>query len=144
MMSYNYICWFIYPTRGRFGNVYRCEEKKTGRSFAAKFIKVKSSERDETRQEVAIMNQLHHPKLLLLWDAFEAPREMVLVMEQWVLKLMVDIVIISLMVPYWNGTILYIRLNPVFVPLHVSESALDFWYSLENWIVLVQPHRSSS
>ena len=72
----------IYPTRGRFGNVYRCEEKKTGRSFAAKFIKVKSSERDETRQEVAIMNQLHHPKLLLLWDAFEAPREMVLVMEQ--------------------------------------------------------------
>ena len=62
--------------------MYKCEEKKSGRTFAAKFIKLRSSVREETKQEVAVMNQLHHPKLLQLWDAFESPREMVLVMEQ--------------------------------------------------------------
>ncbi len=62
--------------------MYKCQEKKNGRTFAAKFVKLKSSARDETKQEVAFMNELHHPKLLQLWDAFESPREMVLVLEQ--------------------------------------------------------------
>lgn len=68
--------------RGRFGSVFMCKEKQSGRDFAAKFIKIKMGQREELRNEVMIMNELHHPKLLLLWDAFEAKREMVLVMEQ--------------------------------------------------------------
>ena len=68
--------------RGKFGNVFMCKEKSSGRNFAAKFIKVKPSQRAEVKTEVSIMNELHHPKLLLLWDAFETPREIVLVMEQ--------------------------------------------------------------
>jgi myosin-light-chain kinase len=59
-----------------------CKEKQSNREFAAKFIKVKMGQRDELRNEVMIMNALRHPKLLLLWDAFETRREMVLVMEQ--------------------------------------------------------------
>ncbi len=62
--------------------MYKCAEKSSGRTFAAKFVKLKPSVRDETKQEVAVMNELHHPKLLQLWDAFESPREMVLVLEQ--------------------------------------------------------------
>ena len=62
--------------------MYTCTEKVTSQQFAAKFIKVKPSQRAEMKQEITIMNNLHHPKLLLLWDAFESPREMILVMEQ--------------------------------------------------------------
>ena len=69
-------------TRGRFGNVYKCIEKVNSRPFAAKFIKSRASEREETKIEIAIMNQLHHPKLLQLWDAFESKRDMVLITEQ--------------------------------------------------------------
>ena len=70
--------------RGRFGSVYMCTEKKLRQIFAAKIIKLRPSQREEKRMEVDIMNQLHHSKLLLLWDAFESQREMILVMEQWV------------------------------------------------------------
>lgn len=69
-------------TRGRFGSVCICTEKASGREFAAKFIKVKPSQRSELKHEIAVMNELHHPKLLLLWDAFESSRQMVLIMEQ--------------------------------------------------------------
>ena len=47
--------------------MYKCAEKSSGRTFAAKFVKLKPSVRDETKQEVAVMNELHHPKLLQLW-----------------------------------------------------------------------------
>ena len=30
------------------------------------------------------MNLLRHPKILLLWDAFESVRQLILVMEQYV------------------------------------------------------------
>ncbi|XP_022101402.1 myosin light chain kinase, smooth muscle-like isoform X2 [Acanthaster planci] len=67
--------------KGRFGVVYRCLEKTTGKQFAAKFIKIKSSDREAVRSEIRIMNELHHPKLLQCVDAFEGPRQMVMVME---------------------------------------------------------------
>jgi len=70
--------------RGRFGSVCLCTELSSGQTFAAKFIRVKATQRDECRQEVTIMNLLRHPKILLLWDAFETPRELILVMEQYV------------------------------------------------------------
>jgi len=67
--------------KGKFGSVCLCIEKSSGRELAVKFIRIKATERDQARQEVNIMNQLHHPKLLMLYDAFQTPREVILVME---------------------------------------------------------------
>ena len=75
----NYTCLHF---RGRFGSVCIATDKVTHRDFAAKFIKVKPSQREELKNEISVMNELHHPKLLMLWDAFETPRQMVLIMEQ--------------------------------------------------------------
>jgi len=72
----------LFLNRGKFGSVYKCTEKTTDRLFAAKFIRVKAGQRDEFRKEIEIMNELHHPKLLLLWDSFESAKEIILVMEQ--------------------------------------------------------------
>jgi len=67
---------------GAFGVVHRAVEKKTGRSFAAKFVPIHhASERNMIKNEIAIMNELHNPKLLYLHDAFEEDDEMVLIME---------------------------------------------------------------
>ena len=71
--------------RGKFGKVCKCTEKTSNSLYAAKFIRVKASQKEEVQQEVSIMNELHHPKLLLLWDAFESARELILVMEQLVI-----------------------------------------------------------
>ncbi|WAR10968.1 MYLK-like protein, partial [Mya arenaria] len=44
-------------------------------------IKCREAEKKKIHLEIEIMNQLKHPKILMLWDAFEAPRKMILVME---------------------------------------------------------------
>ena len=62
--------------------MFTCREKSSGIQLAAKKIRVKGSQKEEVVGEVEIMNELHHPKLLLLYDAFMASREMILVMEQ--------------------------------------------------------------
>lgn len=68
--------------KGRFGTVHKVIEKKTGETFAAKFIKcIKLKDKEKVREEVAIMNCLRHPKLLQLAAAFENSREMVMVLE---------------------------------------------------------------
>ena len=67
---------------GAFGVVHRCRERKTGQIFAAKFIPVSQQlEKELIRKEIDIMNQLHHPKLINLHDAFEDDDEMVLIYE---------------------------------------------------------------
>ncbi|KAK2728041.1 hypothetical protein QYM36_008498, partial [Artemia franciscana] len=67
---------------GAFGVVHRCRERKTGLIFAAKFIPVtQHTEKELIRKEIDIMNQLHHPKLINLHDAFEDEDEMVLIYE---------------------------------------------------------------
>jgi len=68
--------------RGRYGSVCLCTELVSGTTFAAKFIRLRPSQRAEFRQEIEVMNLLRHPKILLLWDAFESARELILVMEQ--------------------------------------------------------------
>ena len=74
----------ILLNRGRFGVVYRCISKENGKELAAKFIKTTPKEMDAVREEIAIMSQLHHPKLLQLVDAFETPRQMILILEMYV------------------------------------------------------------
>jgi len=67
---------------GKFGSVRLCTELCSGSTFATKFIRLRATQRDECLQEISVMNLLRHPKILLLWDAFESKRELILVMEQ--------------------------------------------------------------
>ncbi|KAM7099054.1 myosin light chain kinase family member 4 isoform 1-T1 [Molossus nigricans] len=67
---------------GRFGQVHTCEEKATGLKLAAKIIKTRSmKEKDEVKNEIAVMNQLDHMNIIQLYDAFESKHDIVLVME---------------------------------------------------------------
>ena len=67
---------------GAFGVVHRCRERQTGNIFAAKFIPATHAiEKDLIKKEIDVMNQLLHPKLINLHDAFEDDDEMVLIFE---------------------------------------------------------------
>uniref|UniRef100_T1J123 Probable methylthioribulose-1-phosphate dehydratase n=1 Tax=Strigamia maritima TaxID=126957 RepID=T1J123_STRMM len=68
---------------GKFGVVYRCKEKKSGRIFAAKNISTpRSEDRKDVEREVEIMQLLQHPRLLQLYDAFDnGKEEMILILE---------------------------------------------------------------
>ena len=60
-------------------------EKATGDTFVAKFVNTPyPSDKQTVRNEVNMMNQLHHPKLLNLHDAFDDKDEMCLIMELYV------------------------------------------------------------
>lgn len=69
--------------RGRFGVVHRCTRLADGTDAAAKMVRcTRATERDRMRHELAILNLLRgHPRLLLLLDAYEKPREIILVTE---------------------------------------------------------------
>uniref|UniRef100_A0A452VMQ9 Myosin light chain kinase, smooth muscle n=1 Tax=Ursus maritimus TaxID=29073 RepID=A0A452VMQ9_URSMA len=67
---------------GKFGQVFRLVEKKTGKIWAGKFFKAYSAkEKENIRQEINIMNCLHHPKLVQCVDAFEEKANIVMVLE---------------------------------------------------------------
>ncbi|XP_061611605.1 myosin light chain kinase, smooth muscle-like isoform X1 [Phyllopteryx taeniolatus] len=67
---------------GKFGEVFRLSHKESGEVYAGKFYRAKSSkERWAARQEIELMNCLHHPKLVQCLAAYEAPTETVMVME---------------------------------------------------------------
>nr|XP_045002835.1 myosin light chain kinase, smooth muscle isoform X1 [Jaculus jaculus] len=67
---------------GKFGQVFRLVEKKTGKIWAGKFFKAYSAKEKETiRQEISIMNCLHHPKLVQCVDAFEEKANIAMVLE---------------------------------------------------------------
>ncbi|XP_064634017.1 twitchin-like isoform X9 [Lineus longissimus] len=67
---------------GAFGVVHRCREKATGRIFVAKFIPTPFPlDKVTVRNEIGVMNDLHHPKLMHLYDAFDGDGEMCLIME---------------------------------------------------------------
>uniref|UniRef100_A0A670YJV2 Myosin light chain kinase, smooth muscle n=1 Tax=Pseudonaja textilis TaxID=8673 RepID=A0A670YJV2_PSETE len=67
---------------GKFGQVFRLVEKKSGKVWAGKFFKAYSAkDKENIRQEISIMNCLHHPKLVQLVDAFEEKANIVMVLE---------------------------------------------------------------
>ena len=74
----NLACLFY---RGSYGVVYRAVEKKTGKSFAAKFLRCQGVERDVVKREIKIMEHLHHRSLLSLHEIFENDEEIVMVLE---------------------------------------------------------------
>ncbi|XP_059427399.1 myosin light chain kinase, smooth muscle isoform X1 [Carassius carassius] len=67
---------------GKFGQVFKLVEKSTKKVWAGKFIKAFSQkEKENVRQEIDIMNSLHHPKLVQCVDAFVGKSDMVMVLE---------------------------------------------------------------
>ncbi|XP_060885151.1 myosin light chain kinase, smooth muscle-like [Labrus mixtus] len=67
---------------GKFGQVFRLSHKETSQECAGKFYRARrSKERDAARQEIELMNFLHHPKLVQCLAAYETCSEMVMVME---------------------------------------------------------------
>nr|XP_023025574.1 myosin light chain kinase, smooth muscle-like [Leptinotarsa decemlineata] len=68
--------------RGKFGTVYRCTEKSTGLSLAAKFIGCpKKEDRRNVEREIDIMRALQHPRLIQIYDAFENGKVMTVILE---------------------------------------------------------------
>ncbi|KAG5889214.1 hypothetical protein JTB14_018637 [Gonioctena quinquepunctata] len=68
--------------RGKFGTVYRCQEKSTGLSLAAKFISCpKKEDRRNVEREIDIMRALQHPRLIQIYDAFENAKVMTVILE---------------------------------------------------------------
>ncbi|CAH8476870.1 unnamed protein product [Dicrocoelium dendriticum] len=71
-----------YLGSGKFGEVKRCEEKRSGGEFAAKFVPIASKDDlDSVQNEIAIMNKLRHPRLIQLYDAYQYKNEVVMVLE---------------------------------------------------------------
>lgn len=67
---------------GKFGLVFKLTHKETGRVCAGKFYKGRrAKEREAARQEIELMNHLHHPKLVQCLGAYDHKPEMVMVME---------------------------------------------------------------
>jgi len=57
-------------------------EKSSKKVWAGKFIKAFSQkDKENVRQEIGIMNSLHHSKLVQCVDAFEGKSDLVMVLE---------------------------------------------------------------
>ncbi|XP_016327451.1 myosin light chain kinase, smooth muscle-like [Sinocyclocheilus anshuiensis] len=67
---------------GKFGEVYRMSHKQTGWVCAGKFYRARvSREKTAARQEIKLMKQLHHPKLVQCLAAYDTPSEIVMILE---------------------------------------------------------------
>uniref|UniRef100_A0A1A9X4C6 Protein kinase domain-containing protein n=1 Tax=Glossina brevipalpis TaxID=37001 RepID=A0A1A9X4C6_9MUSC len=68
--------------RGKFGTVYKCQEKTTGLKLAAKFVPIpKREDRRNVEREVEIMNSLQHHLIIQLYAAYEYQKMMCVVQE---------------------------------------------------------------
>uniref|UniRef100_UPI0035902882 LOW QUALITY PROTEIN: myosin light chain kinase, smooth muscle-like n=1 Tax=Myxine glutinosa TaxID=7769 RepID=UPI0035902882 len=67
---------------GRFGQVFRLVDKKSGKGHAGKFIKsLVAKDKESIRHEIELMNSLHHPKLVQCQAAFEEKSNIIMVMD---------------------------------------------------------------
>ncbi|XP_040072551.1 obscurin isoform X2 [Ixodes scapularis] len=67
--------------RGTQGVVYHAVERPTGKNYAAKMMHGKGQFKDWMKAELDMMNQLCHPRLVRLWDAFETKNSMSLITD---------------------------------------------------------------
>ena len=72
-------CFVLF--RGRFGIVKKCVHLDTATHYCAKYIKTRPSQKEEFKKEVDVMNMVRHPRLIRLHEAFEEPRQIVLILE---------------------------------------------------------------
>ena len=85
-MSLCYLQWYFVESkplhyRGKFGTVCKVKEKGTGVTYAAKYIKITPASRKEVTKEINMMNIIHHKRLVFLYDAYETPTDLIMVME---------------------------------------------------------------
>ncbi|XP_016146905.1 myosin light chain kinase, smooth muscle-like [Sinocyclocheilus grahami] len=67
---------------GKFGEVYRMSHKQTGWVCAGKFYRARvSREKTAARQEIKLMKELHHPKLVQCLAAYDTSSEIVMILE---------------------------------------------------------------
>ncbi|XP_065434001.1 myosin light chain kinase, smooth muscle-like isoform X8 [Chrysemys picta bellii] len=67
---------------GKFGLVYKLQEKATGKIRAGKYFRTRTPKEQEAAcREVELMNLLHHPRLVQCLAAFQSRAELVMVME---------------------------------------------------------------
>ena len=59
----------------------KCVQKTTGREFAAKLIKKRIVSREEVEKEISILRKLRHPHLNCFVDAYDTPKNFVLIVE---------------------------------------------------------------
>ncbi|XP_030388559.1 serine/threonine-protein kinase DDB_G0283821 [Scaptodrosophila lebanonensis] len=68
--------------RGKFGTVYKCQEKTSGLQLAAKFVPIpKREDKRNVEREVEIMNSLQHHLIIQLYAAYEYQKMMCVVLE---------------------------------------------------------------
>lgn len=67
--------------RGTQGVTYHAVERSTGRNYAAKIMHGRGELRPYMYNEIEIMNNLNHRKLLRLHDAYETDKSVSLIME---------------------------------------------------------------
>ncbi|XP_011875513.1 PREDICTED: calcium-dependent protein kinase 4-like [Vollenhovia emeryi] len=68
--------------RGKFGIVYRCKDKTSGLMLAAKVVNAtKKEDKRAVQREVDIMRRLQHPRLIQLYDAIDAGKQIYVVLE---------------------------------------------------------------
>ena len=78
--------------RGSFGVVHRAIERATGRNWAAKFVACTTIERAMVRGEIDVRNDLRHPNLLQLHEAFETHGEIAFILELYAERSLIRII----------------------------------------------------
>ena len=68
-------------TRGRFSVVKKCVEKTTGKEYAAKLVKKRMISKEDIEDEIFILRRLKHPHLSCFVEAFDTPKNFVLIIE---------------------------------------------------------------
>ncbi|XP_078344088.1 death-associated protein kinase 3-like [Oculina patagonica] len=76
-------CYNIYAElgRGRFSVVKKSVEKVTGNEYAAKLVKKRMVGKDEVEDEIHLLKRLKHPNLSGFIDAFDTPKNYVVIVE---------------------------------------------------------------
>lgn len=67
--------------RCQFGAVHRCTEIATKKTFMAKFIKVKGTDRELVLREIEALNVARHKNIIYLHEYFESMDEIILIFE---------------------------------------------------------------
>lgn len=68
-------------SRCQFGTVHRCVEIASKKTFMAKFIKVKGTDRELVLREIEALNVARHKNIIYLHEYFESMEEIVLIFE---------------------------------------------------------------
>lgn len=75
---------FKIKNRGAFGKVRVVEHKVTKESFACKLIKKRvgsTSMYEQLQKELVIMKKVRHPHIVQLYEVYETPKTMYMIME---------------------------------------------------------------